>query len=247
MSRGWRRSSSRKAPSPYVDHMLHHTSGRFPAQEGVDAAAKARHPAGRAALRIAVVQDQEMLQLQLAQGILLGMAREFAVKPTAAPLSFGLKVFLLFIGTCLVTHALSCVHSAFASCKRSFEKKKREKENSPTSQSFRTSSAVSVCVTPPLPSTLRWMRPASSLGVPPTSSSGLLPSSPPTILHTLAILKTYIHLLPPSLLMLRLGLSVLRCFPSFAPSSHLRPSLFRRSARVTPPPLHSSKVPFALA
>ena len=118
MSRGWRRSSSRKAPSPYVDHMLHHTSGRFPAQEGVDAAAKARHPAGRAALRIAVVQDQEMLQLQLAQGILLGMAREFAVKPTAAPLSFGLKVFLLFIGTCLVTHALSCVHSAFASCER---------------------------------------------------------------------------------------------------------------------------------
>ena len=36
----------------------------------------------RAALRIAVVQAQEMLQLQLAQGILLGMAREFAVKPT---------------------------------------------------------------------------------------------------------------------------------------------------------------------
>ena len=128
MSRGWRRSSSRKAPSPYVDHMLHHTSGRFPAQEGVDAAAKARHPAGRAALRIAVVQDQEMLQLQLAQGILLGMAREFAVKPTAAPLSFGLKVFLLFIGTCLVTHALSCVHSAFASCERSFEKKKEKKK-----------------------------------------------------------------------------------------------------------------------
>ena len=61
----------------------------------------------------------------------------------------------LFIGTCLVTHALSCVHSAFASCERSFEKKKREKENSPTSQSFRTSSAVSVCVTPPLPSTLQ--------------------------------------------------------------------------------------------
>ena len=94
MSRGWRRSSSRKAPSPYVDHMLHHTSGRFPAQEGhpaVDAAAKARHPAGRAALRIAVVQDQEMLQLQLAQGILLGMAREFAVKPTTAPISFGLN------------------------------------------------------------------------------------------------------------------------------------------------------------
>ena len=87
-------------------------------------------------------------------------------------------------------------------------KKKRKKENSPTSQSFRTSSAVSVCVTPPLPSTLRWMQPTSSLGVLPTSSSGLLPSSPPTILHTLAILKTYIHLLPPSLLMLRLELSV---------------------------------------
>ena len=108
--------------------------------------------------------------------------------------------------------------------------KKREKENSPTSQSFRTSSAVSVCVTPPLPSTLRWMQPTSSLGVLPTSSSGLLPSSPPTILHTLAILKTYIHLLPPSPLMLRLGLSVLRCFPPFASSSHLRTSLFRRSA-----------------
>ena len=26
--------------------------------------------------------------------------------------------FSLFIGTCLVTHALSCVHSAFASCER---------------------------------------------------------------------------------------------------------------------------------
>ena len=109
-------------------------------------------------------------------------------------------------------------------------RKKREKENSPTSQSFRTSSAVSVCVTPPLPSTLRWMQPTSSLGVLPTSSSGLLPSSPPTILHTLAILKTYIHLLPPSPLMLRLGLSVLRCFPPFASSSHLRTSSFRRSA-----------------
>ena len=80
-------------------------------------------------------------------------------------------------------------------------RKKREKENSPTSQSFRTSSAVSVCVTPPLPSTLRWMRPASSLGVPQPPPPAFC-SSPPTILHTLAILKTYIHLLPPSLLML---------------------------------------------
>ena len=38
------------------------------------------------------------------------------------------SVFSLFIGTCLVTHALSCVHSAFASCKRSFEKKKEKKK-----------------------------------------------------------------------------------------------------------------------
>ena len=35
---------------------------------------------------------------------------------------------LLFIGTRLVTHALSCVHSAFASCERSFEKKKRKRK-----------------------------------------------------------------------------------------------------------------------
>ena len=41
-----------------------------------------------------------MLQLQLAQGILLGMAREFAVKPTAAPLSFGLNA------ECTATHRL---------------------------------------------------------------------------------------------------------------------------------------------
>ena len=96
-------------------------------------------------------------------------------------------------------------------------RKKREKENSPTSQSFRTSSAVSVCVTPPLPSTLRWMQPTSSLGVLPTSSSGLLPSSPPTILHTLAILKKliYISFLRPPLC------SVLGCLSSAA-SRHLR-------------------------
>ena len=169
----------------------------------------------------------------------------------------------MFIGTRLVTHALSCVHSAFASCERSFEKKRKvfllPSPSGPLPQfrphratqrlsagrardhpvmeivpnkalSLSLSLSLSVCVTPPLPSTLRWMQTTSSLGVLPTSSSGLLPSSPPTILHTLAILKTYIHLLPPSLLMLRLELSVLRCFSSFASSSHLRPPLFRRSA-----------------
>ena len=133
--------------------------------------------------------------------------------------------FSLFIGTCLVTHALSCVHSAFASCERSFKKKEKISYFPVLPDLFRSFGA---CYT--LPSTLRWMQPTSSLGVLPTSSSGLLPSSPPTILHTLAILKTYIHLLPPSPLMLRLGLSVPRCFPPFASSSHLRTSLFRRSA-----------------
>ena len=57
--------------------------------------------------------------------------------------------------------------------------------------------------------------------------SALIPSN--YLTHT-SDLKTYIHLLPPSPLMLRLGLSVLRCFPPFASSSHLRTSLFRRSA-----------------
>ena len=40
----------------------------------------------------------------------------------------GQEGLLLFIGTRLVTHALSCVHSAFASCERSFEKKKEKKK-----------------------------------------------------------------------------------------------------------------------
>ena len=83
---------------------------------------------------------------------------------------------------------------------------------------------------------LRCPPPSAGCHLPPALGSfqppppAFCPRPPPTILHTLATLKTYIHLLPPSLLMLRLGLSVLRCFPSFASSSHLRPSLFRRSA-----------------
>ena len=125
----------------------------------------------------------------------------------------------MFIGTCLVAHALSCVHSAFASCKRSFEKKKEKKKilllpspSGPLPQ-FR-------CV-----SHLRCPPPSAGCNLPPALGSfqppppAFCPRPPPTILHTLAILKTYIHLLPPSLLMLRLGLSVLRCFPSFASSS----------------------------
>jgi len=54
-----------------------------------------------------------MLQLQLAQGILLGMAREFAVKPTAAPLSFGLNA------ECTATHRLlRCAATPLQYCGR---------------------------------------------------------------------------------------------------------------------------------
>ena len=83
---------------------------------------------------------------------------------------------------------------------------------------------------------LRCPPPSAGCNLPPALGSfqppppAFCPHPLPTILHTLAILKTYIHLLPPSPLMLRLGLSVLRCFPPFASSSHLRTSLFRRSA-----------------
>ena len=127
-------------------------------------------------------------------------------------------------------------------------RKKREKENSPTSQSFRTSSAVSVCVTPPLPSTLRWMQPTSSLGVLPTSSSGLLPSSPSNYLtHTSDSKNLYTSpsSVPPYAPSWAVCPPLLPAICVFFPSPYFSLSSFR--ARVTPPPLHSSKVPFALA
>ena len=71
--------------------------------------------------------------------------------PMVSAHSMYLPGFLLFIGTRLVTHALSRVHSAFASCERSFQKK----EKCFYFPVLSDLSAVSVCVTPPLPSTPR--------------------------------------------------------------------------------------------
>ena len=136
---------------------------------------------------------------------------------------------LLFIGTRLVTHALSCVHPAFASCERSFDplRKKRKVFLLPSPFGpFPQFRCVLHLHCPP-PCAEGNLPPALGSFQPPPPA--FCPHPIPTILHTLAILKTYIHLLPPPHLMLRLELSVLRCLLSFASSSHLCPPLFRCS------------------
>ena len=155
--------------------------------------------------------------------------------------------FSLFIGTCLVTHALSCVHSALASCERSFEKKRKQRKTFLLPSPSGPLPQFGVCHTsaalhPPLDATCLQPWGPSNLLLRP---SALVPSNYLTHTSDSKNLYTSPSSVPPYAPSWAVCPPLLPAICVFFPSPYFSLSSFR--ARVTPPPLHSSKVPFALA
>ena len=147
---------------------------------------------------------------------------------------------MLFIGTRLITHAPSCVHSASALCKRSLEKEEKFSYSPVLSGPLPQLECVSAH--PSLKANYFQPWGPSHLLLRP---SDLIPSK--YLTHTSGSKNSYTapssapsHATPWAVCS---TLPLIICFFCPPPSSPL--SL--RRARVTSPPLHSSKVPFALA
>ena len=176
-----------------------------------------------------------------------GCAHPCPFAPRAQSQNVLMLTLLLFIGTRLVTHALSCVHSAFASCERSFEKKKRKRKFSyfPVLPDLFRSFGVchtSAALHPPLDATYLQPWGPSNLLLRP---SALIPSNYLTHTSDSKNLYTSPSSVPPYAPSWAVCPPLLPAICVFFPSPYFSLSSFR--ARVTPPPLHSSKVPFALA